>query len=160
MPGKTVFEGELFADYFQIYLRDIGDPVLPDDYSDETIAIRIMAAEHSIIVHTERNMTVPVRVEWHEERPAIDLDAFQHVTEAGLVAPSGDILIAGLTDDESRAARFPVPAGPIGAILTCTGLDTLDESELEGDDSYVLHLWPGVVPEVRVLRGWRSPKFH
>ncbi len=60
---QILYQGNLFADYFQIYLRDEAYPDLPDDYTEESIARHLMAGPHSVIVHTARNMTVPICVE-------------------------------------------------------------------------------------------------
>ncbi|NLS20484.1 hypothetical protein HGP16_28595 [Rhizobium sp. P40RR-XXII] len=49
---KVLFQGNVFADYFQIYLRDEGHPDLPDDYTDHTIARRLAAGPYAIILHT------------------------------------------------------------------------------------------------------------
>lgn len=152
---QILFQGELFADYHQIYLRDAAFPELPDDYTDEAIARRLMAGPHAIILHTARNMTVPVRVEWHATRPSPDLDAFQHVVEAGIACPTGLLVLAGMTDNESTAPRLPVQAGPLGVRACLAGLDTLDETGLEGEDRYLIQLWPGPEPEeVRVIEAW------
>jgi len=153
--SNTLYEGNLFADYFQIYLRDAAHPDLPDDYTDEVIARRIAVSPHAIILHTARNMTVPVRVEWYDERPALDLDAFQHVVETHFDCPSGELVLAGLTDYDPTAPRLPVKAGPLGVRVSMSGLDTLSEDGLEGDDQYVFKLWSGTEPEtVRILKSW------
>jgi hypothetical protein len=155
---RLLFEGELFADYFQIYLCDADHPGLPDDYTDEAIARRLMAGPHAVILHTARNMTVPVRVEWHDARPDPDPDAFQHVIEAGFDCPSGRLVLAGLTDYEPDAPRLEVTAGPIGVRACLSGLDTLSEDGLEGEDRYLVQLWPGAEPDgVRVLKAWDAP---
>jgi hypothetical protein len=65
---KSLFNGELLADYFQIYVRDQGNPDLPAAYSEEAIAARLITGPHAAVVHTARNMTVPVIVEWHDLR--------------------------------------------------------------------------------------------
>lgn len=153
-PGpKILFQGDLMADYFQIYLRDAAHPDLPDDYTDTAMARRLVAGPYAIILHTARNMPVPIRVEWHADRPPLDLAAEQHVIEAGFDCPSGRLVLAGLTDYEPSAARLTVPAGWIGVRASFRGLDTLSADGLSGDDRYVLQLWPGAVPEgVRVLK--------
>ena len=158
--GQVLFDGELFADYFQVYLQDDGGAwSLPDDYSAAALRQGVTTSPHALLIHTARNMTVPVRVELHAIRPTIDNDAFQQVVEAGFSAPSGRLLVAGLTDETAAAARIAVPAGPLGALVTFQGLDTLDETELEGDDRYVVHLWPGTMePGVRVLRAYPAPR--
>src|SRR5688500_5732894 len=76
--SKVLYDGNLLADYFQIYLRDEAHPELPDDYTDEAISRRLMAGPYAVILHTARNMTVPIRVEWHDIRPVLDLNAYQH----------------------------------------------------------------------------------
>jgi hypothetical protein len=153
--SKILYQGNLLADYFQICLRDEAHPDLPDDYTDEAIARRLVAGPHAVILHTARNMTVPIRVEWHDQRPKVDLDAYQHVVEARLDCPSGQLVLAGLTDYYPTAPRLSVKAGPLGVRASLSGLGTLSEDGLEGDDHYVVQLWPGAEPEgVRVLKAW------
>lgn len=152
---KVLYQDGLFADYFQIYLRDEAHPDLPDDYTDDAIARRLVAGPHAVILHTARNMTVPVRVEWHDQRPAPDLEACQHVAEAGFDCPSGRLVLAGLTDYDPAAPRLAVKAGPVGVRASFSGLDTLDEDGLDGEDRYLVQLWPGAKPEgVHVLKSW------
>lgn len=156
MP-EILYRGNLFADYFQIYLRDEAHPDLPEDYTDGSIVRHLMAGPHSLIIHTARNMTVPIRVEWHDERPKPDLDTFQHVVEATFVSPTGQLVLAGLTDYEATAPRLAVKAGPIGVRVNLSGLDTLSEDGLEGDDRYLVQLWPGGAPQdVHVLKTWQA----
>ncbi|MGK6316985.1 hypothetical protein [Neorhizobium sp. DT-125] len=152
---KVLYQGNLFADYFQIYLRDEAHPDLPDYYTDEAISRRLMAGPYAVILHTARNMTVPIRVEWHDQRPAPDLDAYQHVVETHFDCPSGQLVLAGLTDYDPTAPRFSVKAGPLGVRASFSGLDTLSGDGLEGDDQYVVQLWSGDESGgVRVLKAW------
>jgi hypothetical protein len=157
--SEVLFDGELFADYHQIYLCDAAEPGLSEDYGDETMVRRVQAAPGSIIVHTARNMTVPLRVALHPSRPALDLDAFQHVVETTLACPSGELIVAGLMDYAPDAARVKVGAAALGVLVTFQDLDKLSEDGLEGDDRYAVHLWPepvqgGATPDVRVLKAW------
>ncbi|GLK56696.1 hypothetical protein JOD31_002729 [Methylopila capsulata] len=150
---RTLYEGEIFADYFQIYLRDEDHAELPEDYSDESIARRVVAGAHGIVVHTARNMSVPVRVEWLDQRPAPDIDAFDHVADAGFSSPTGRLVLAGMTDDEATAPRLAVPAGPIGLRVSFSGLDTLSDDGLDGADRYLVQLWPeSECPPLLVLK--------
>ncbi|GGF61755.1 hypothetical protein GCM10007301_21840 [Azorhizobium oxalatiphilum] len=154
-PAKVLFEGTLLADFFQIYLRDAAHPALPEGYDDAAIARRLMAGPYAVILHTARNMPVPLRVEWHNARPEPDLSAGQHVVEAGFASPSGTLVLAGLTDYEPTAPRLAVPAGPLGVRAVLSGLDTLSADGLEGRDVYLLQLWPGAMPPgVQVLKAW------
>jgi hypothetical protein len=152
---QVLFQGDLLADFFQIYLRDEAYHDLPDDYTDEVIARRLMVGPYAVILHTARNMTVPIRIEWHGQRPTLDLDAYQHVVEACFDCPSGKLVLAGMTDYEPTAPRLSVKAGPLGVRASLSGLDTLSEDGLVGDDRYLVQLWSGTEPEaVRVLKAW------
>lgn len=152
---KVLYDGTLFADYFQIYLRDEAHPDLPDGYTDDAFSRRLMAGPYAVILHTARNTTVPVRVEWHDQRPALDLDTCQHVVETHIDCPSGELVLAGLTDYAPTAPRLSVKAGPLGVRANFSSLDKLGEDGLEGDDQYVVQLWRGAEPEgVRVLKAW------
>ncbi|MGV1791518.1 hypothetical protein GR212_13450 [Rhizobium lusitanum] len=139
---RILYQGDLFADYFQIYLRDETHPDLPDNYTDETLARRLTVGPYAIIFHTARNMMVPVSVEWHDQCPTPELDAQKYVVEAGFDCPSGQLVLAGLTDYEPDAPRLPVKVGPLGVRVSMFGLDTLSEDGLDGDDRYLVQLWP------------------
>lgn len=153
-----LFQGELLADYHQLYLCDAALSPLPDDYTEEAIARRVMVGPCAIIIHTERNMPVPLRVELFEQRPSLDLLRFDHVVECGFMVPSGTLVIAGLTDYVEEAPRVQVPVGPLRALVTFADLGTLCENGLEGDDRYAVYLWPGDGPrDVAVLRQWSPP---
>ncbi|MDO1582192.1 hypothetical protein [Rhizobium oryzicola] len=152
----TLFRGTLFADYFQVYLADADHLGLPDEYTAEAVEQRLMAGPYAVVVHTARNMGVPVTVEWHAAPPAID-PAYQHVVEAVFSCPSGTLILAGLMDDISSAHRLAVPPGFVHFRVSMAGLDTLSDDGLDGDDRYLLQLWPGRAGEgVRVLKAWRE----
>lgn len=152
---RTLYDGKLFADYHQVYLRDESHSELPNDYSPEAIARRLMVGSYGLILHTARNMDVPIRVEWHSQAPTLDLNSFQHVVEAAFGCPTGRLVLAGLTDYEPTAQRLNVPAGVLGVRACLTGLDTLSADGLEGSDRYLLQLWPSNPGTgVRVLKAW------
>ena len=116
---------------------------------------RIVTSERGLIVFTVRNMDVKVRVELHGEEPRIEREEADHVV-MGSFHTSGRIVIAGLMDWVPDAARASVPPGTLRAMVVFTGLDTLSEDGLDGDDRYVVHLWPGESIGVTVLRQWQG----
>ena len=142
---KTVFQGDVFADYHQFYLADADSETdYSNDVTDEAIAQRIVSKDDVLVVFTARNFYVPVRVELHETEPSLPLDQADHVVVASLRS-TGTIVIAGCTDYRRDATRFSVPPGYLRVAIVFTGLDTVSRSDggLEGDDRYTLHLWPG-----------------
>lgn len=151
-----LFEGTLFADYHQFYLADAASQTdYSGDITDETLLQRIVSREDVLAVFTVRNMDVPVEVELHASEPTLPLDEADHVVEAGLHS-AGTIVIAGCTDYQPDAARFEVPPGDLKAAVVFTGLGTLSEDGLEGEDRYTVHLWPGKTDAIRVLKQWHD----
>ncbi|MGO1079726.1 hypothetical protein [Inquilinus sp. CA228] len=150
----VLFDGELFADYHQFYLSDAaGGAELPTDWTDEALRRRILCAVGVLVVSTARNMTVPVRIELHHEQPQIAAEIADHIV-VGDLHTSGEIVIAGCTDYLPDAARRSVPKGDLRAMVVFTGLGTINEDGVDGEDRYVVHLWPGESDGIAVLRQW------
>lgn len=153
----TIFEGKLFADYHQVYLCDaIDPPLLPDEWPDADLRRRGKLADRALVVSTARNMEVSVKVELHATRPTLDLAPVDHAVEASLRAPSGKLIIAGLTDDIKTATEVRVPAGDLRAVVLFAELATLSEDGLDGDDRYTVHLWPEKAAGTVVHRQWHG----
>jgi hypothetical protein len=150
----VLFDGGIFADYHQFYLTDAdGSGDLPTDWTEDALSDRIACDDGVLLVTTARNMTVPVRVELHDAEPEIDTAAADHVV-LGSLRTAGELVIAGCTDYLPDAARAEVPPGNLRAMVVFTGLGTLSEDGLEGEDRYAVHLWPSEDTGVAVLRQW------
>lgn len=155
--AKLLFDGKLFADYFQIYLRCADTMALPDIWDDAIVAQRVSPGPGSLVISTARNMPVPLRVVLHAKRPALDPAGFDHLVEASLEVPSGQLVIAGLM--EEPADDHAVPPGRLGALVGFQGLGTLSPDGLDGDDRYAVHLWPGMAAADRAVivhRQWQD----
>ncbi|MGO4129403.1 hypothetical protein AB4Z01_33745 [Inquilinus sp. YAF38] len=152
----VLFDGELFADYHQFYLSDAaGNAEMPTDWTDEALRRRILCADGVLVVSTARNMTVPVRIELHDEEPQFDAGLADHIV-IGDLRTSGEIVVAGCSDYLPDAARRSVPEGDLRVMIVFTGLGSLSEDGLAGEDRYVVHLWPGRGEGVAVLRQWSA----
>ncbi|MGU3496853.1 hypothetical protein ACLBXM_22645 [Xanthobacteraceae bacterium A53D] len=150
----VVFDGELMADYHQIYLADAAaPPALAQQWTEETVRRRMLADARMVTFSTARNMTVPVCVELHTAEPKVDVASSDHAVQGSLTT-SGMLVIAGLTDYLPDAKRISVPAGRLCALALSTGLGTLSANGLEGADRYTVHLWPCEQDGVTVLRQW------
>jgi hypothetical protein len=149
----VLFDGDIFADYHQFYLADARGWSIPDDWVDEAMANRIHCDADLLVVTTARDMNVPVRVELHDREPQIDTTAADHVV-LGSVGSGGQLIVIGCTEPIDTAARIAVPSGNLRAMVVFSGLDTLSEDELDGEDRYVIHLWPSPETGVEVLRKW------
>jgi len=144
----------LFADYHQFYLQDddstYGD--LSEAWTDDATDRLLAVAPHVIGIGTARNVEVPVAVEVHDARPIFDLAAWDRVNLASVQVDSGSVVVAGCTDYFPDAFRIKVAPGTYEALICYFGLDTLSEDGLDGDDRYLVVLYPGRAQQVQVLK--------
>ena len=152
----TIFEGVLFADYHQVYLCDASHPHLPEEWTEDNLRRRINLTDYALVISTARNTEVPVKVELHTSRPSPDLAGVDHAIEAPLRVPSGKLIVAGLSDYSKTATQVAVPAGDLRALVLSGGLGSLSADGLDGDDHYLVHLWPEKASGVVVLRQWQG----
>jgi hypothetical protein len=143
----------LFADYHQFYLQDeVADGNLSDAWSQDAVR-RMLAVSSGVVgVGTVRDMDVPVTIEFLESAPATDLSAFDHVAECSIAIRRGPLVVAGCTDYFPDAARFDLKPGTYKVRLSASGLDTLSEDGLDGQDHYLVQLWQAPFEEPTVLK--------
>lgn len=142
---------EIFADYFQFYLWDAGKmPEPPTDYVEADLKNRIKTAPFVLVVQPVRNMDVPVTLDVVDAATALDLDAWDHVAEASLDLPSGRLEIHECTGGSIDILDLAPGSYRVRACFT--GLDTLSEDGLDGDDRYHLTLWPAQPAPLEVLK--------
>ncbi|HLV99420.1 MAG TPA: hypothetical protein VKT82_12170 [Ktedonobacterales bacterium] len=140
----------LFADYHQIYLEDSQAHNLIDDpnawaaqlLNEDALARHLGIASGVLCLLTARPMTVPVEVEVLRQAPPGDLAGWDHVAEASLAVPSGEVVLHGATDYLPDAPHLAVEPGTYRVRACAGGLDTLSPDQLEGEDHYKLTLWP------------------
>lgn len=148
---------EIFADYFQFYLWDAGKkPEPPTDYVEADLCNRIKVAPFVVVIQPVRNMDVPVTLDLAETPPALDLDAWDHVAEASVDLPSGRLEIHECTG--GSVDILEVAPGSYRVRTCFTGLGTLSEDGLDGDDRYHLTLWPAPAGPVEVLKRYEEPR--
>ncbi len=148
---------EIFADYFQFYLRDHGEaPDAPTDYVPADNQVRIKVAPHIIVVLPERNMTVPVDIEVLETEPPLDPEAWDHIVEASIDVPSGRIEIHECTGGSIDI--LPVGMGTFRTRVCFSGLDTLSDDGLDGDDRYSVALWPAPFAPLSLIKPYEEER--
>ena len=143
----------LFADYFQFYLQDesiAGD--LSDSWTDEAVARLLAVAPGMVGVGTVRNMEVPVTLEVLASEPPLNEMAYDHIVEGSLSAGGRNLVIAGCTDYFPKAARIEIEPGDYRVRACFSGLESLSEDGLDGEDRYHLQLWPAPPADVVVVK--------
>ncbi len=150
---------EIFADYYQIY---VADPAHIEDWSgllnDQTLDDRVVAMAHTAVFGSGRNMMVPVDVVVHGAKPDLAeiITKADHAVAGAITCASGQLKLAGCTDNLLNAHAIAVAKGPIGFAFLSFDLGTIDPVEgLDGNDHYALHVWPEaqLAPAV-VLKRW------
>lgn len=148
---------EVFADYHQFYLWDRGMTAeAPTDYTDEDVRRRIKTGPHVVVIQPERNTTVTVEVEVHDNDPGFDAAAWDHVAEASLNLPTGQLQVHECTG--GPVAEFSVDPGWYRVRSLGCGFATINESGLEGSDHYRVVLWPAPASDLRVVKQWMPPE--
>jgi hypothetical protein len=127
-------------------------PVLPSgrgrrrDLTDawtEEAAERGLAVSSGAVGVGTRNMTVPVVIETAEVMPEHALADWDRVVECGLVMRSDRLVVAGCTEYFPDAVRIPLERGEYRVRVFSGGLASLSNDGLEGDDHYLVVIWPG-----------------
>lgn len=136
---------ELFADYFQFYIRDEsveGD--LSNAWTQDAVDRLLALAPGTIGIGTVRNMDVPVTIRLFDAEPGLldDLTSIGQINECDLVTTSNKLAIAGCTDYFPDALRIEVKNGIYRARKYYGNLDKISEDGLDGQDFYEIHLWP------------------
>jgi len=146
----------VFADYFQIYLNDYSaiESYMPE-WSNEDYQTMLHADTNGIVISTVRNMDVEVNIKIEESGPQIDFSKWDHVVESGLELSTGELVIRGATELTESAFRIRLNPGGYRFLFCYSGLGTLSEDGLEGDDKYSVFIWRGDAHlKKTVLKQW------
>jgi hypothetical protein len=145
---------EVFADYHQFYLWDSAMSLLaPEEFNEDDVARRIKTGPNIVVIQPERSLVVPVIVEIHDCEPELISEKWDHVAEASLHLPSGNLQIHECTG--GPIADFSVLSGWYRVRSMHGGLDTISE-EVEGGDYYKVALWPAEPADVIVIKQWAT----
>jgi hypothetical protein len=141
---------EVFADYYQFYLWDKGmTNQAPDNYSEEDVSRRIKTGPNAVVVQPEENRTVPVEIEIHDSEPPYDPGAWDHIAEASLDVPTGQLQVH--ESSGGPVAEFQVEKGWYRVRSFHGGFGTIGT---HGTDYYRVVLWPAPPKEIIVLKQW------
>lgn len=150
---------ELFADYHQILLTVGSGEVAGwwDHITEAVINDRAVVAPFVVAVQAARNTIVPVVVEVRDDAPDDDLSGWDHVTDASIDLPGGELVVSDVViEDGGPECCFTVPAGTYRVRAYHASLGTLRGNGLEGDDHYRIVLWPGEYCPPMVLKRYEG----
>lgn len=140
--GESTYN--VFADYFQILLRDANADWedLAEKWTATSVSEMFVQGDGWVAIGTARNMFVPVTVATADEEPALDLAPWDRIVDSGIALPSGQLIVSGVTDNGRSGGEIKLPAGAYRLRALYLGLNTLSSDGLNGNDRYVIQLWP------------------
>ena len=151
------YEFELFADYFQIYLRDVESK---DDtseiWSEEALSSKLGIMPNTLAVGTFRNVDVLLAVEVYDTKPDITLEEWDHIAIGYFTITSGKCAVFGCTDYFPDARKIDIKPGHYSVYSLAKGLDTITDESQDADDFYEVLLWPSSEEEFRSLKAYAN----
>ncbi|WP_299623225.1 hypothetical protein [uncultured Tateyamaria sp.] len=154
----TDLQFDLFPDYFQFHAFDAqSNGVDGAAWSETAVYARVALNAHGFAVSTARNMDVPVRLVVSDTPPTLDLALWDHVVEFSIEVPSGQLIVAGCTDDLADAEQISLERGCYAVRVLQANLATLSEDGLDGEDHYRVELWKGHNTLLKVLKQYSEP---
>ncbi|MCZ4103675.1 hypothetical protein [Streptomyces sp. H39-C1] len=155
---------QIFADYCQIHVLDEGsDSDLGEVWTEEALIDRLGVAHDALVIGTEVNVGVAVKVDLLRGEPDDDSSEFDHVVEASLHVPSGRLVVMGCTDYLPEAPRFEAPAGWIRVRASRRNLANAFRADIESDESSEtieqlrLQAWAAPPTAPQIFKRWSQP---
>jgi hypothetical protein len=161
---KIVYNLHVFADNFQFQLQDqIEDCEYPEYWNDALLTQLFVSGNRIVGIGTVRDLDIDLTLEIYadpmdekqlEEEP--DVSHCDHAAQTNLELPSGKLLITGCTTDYEETIKLDLPAQYYGVRIFWQELDSIDELGFEGEDKYLIQLWPNTYFEEGVIKLWRQ----
>jgi len=117
--------------------------VIENLWDEQSLKDMVATRPGLIAVATARNMSVPVTIEIEEDETIkIETSEWDHIVERTIEISSGRIVVLGTTDFYPSATRIEVKPNIYRVTIYYSGLKTLSEDGLDGNDSYRLVFEP------------------
>lgn len=121
----------------------------PEVYTEADVVRRIKTAPNVVVIQAESDLEIPVEIEIHDTEPAYSPDEWDHIAEASLHLPSGQLKIHECTG--GPVAEFEIVAGWYRVRSFHGGFDTIESATL-GGDYYKVVLWPAPPADILVVK--------
>ena len=133
------------AEYRQFYLMDAKlEPPMPEQISDDDVSCRVHVAPNIAVFHALEDGLVSVTVDVAGAPPPTQVEAWDHIVEFSIDAPSGALIISGAAGYLPAQPRIEVPAGSL------RGRAGFRASH--GREACQVSLWPAPAEARRVLK--------
>jgi hypothetical protein len=143
------------ANQFVLYGDGADSDGVDDEPSNAELAEHVAARGGSLTVFTASYGVVSVKVEARQSEPRSEVSEYDHVVDASVDCPAGELLI--LEDGTEERARVSVPAGTnrvrVGWANVAEGNSVLAD---EPRERVTIQVWPGEAAPPRVLRWYED----
>ncbi|GIH78345.1 hypothetical protein Plo01_47740 [Planobispora longispora] len=134
----------------------------PAGWTEEAVYVhRIGVQPHSIAVGTARSDLVDTTLLLYSTAPIADLEEADHVVEADIELPTGDLAVYGPADDPGQERHVTVAAGRyrvrVSYLPSAPPASGHNDSELGDHFRYRIDIWPTGSPSVLAVlkQGYR-----
>jgi hypothetical protein len=110
-------------------------------WGDDDLKNMILVGNDYAIISTSSSISVPVFIEYSEVRPVLDFEIWDHVNLFSMHV-SGNLVVSGDFNDENEVLDIQLPDGSYGFYVCYSGLGSIANDGLNGNDSYHVFIWP------------------
>jgi len=148
---------DFYTQYSTFYLTsDNGKKALTPGmltWSKEEYKERLMEVENTLIVTTGSygHIRGVIRLLNNNQSVEVDYDKYDHIVETQLKVRSGKLQILDCPTSHIEFEK-KIPPGVYGVRVYSSGLSTSDFSEEEGNDRYLIEVWPDNTVKRKVLK--------
>jgi hypothetical protein len=158
---------EIFPDYHNIYIQDkkfweredapdMMKDWAPTEESTEVSHVGDSKTKTMMVFHPYSNMhEVPVTVEMYAKEPALDEGAWDHIVEASLEIKNDELEIGDGMPGTPTIIMKVVP-GTYRARICFGNLVEGGQDAEEGDDHYLVSIWPAPMSPLEVVKQWEG----
>lgn len=150
-------EQRLYASHHQFYVEDgerPGDTGDSSFWTKEATEDRLAVVPGTVGIGTGTYGNVRVMTQIHDGEPPVDLAEWDHVTEASLHIESGMLSVIGCLD--LKGEDFKVSPGTYRVRCCHANLCESDEYGEEGQDWYMVQVWPSPESPRRIIKRWSA----
>jgi hypothetical protein len=152
VPPRLAVETEIYASHHQFYVVDADAEYRADFLWDGGGLERHLGVADGIVgVGTIGYTILPVSIELWDDEPPLDLEDWDHVVEASLEVPSGNLGLEGV-EGPSELEPIGVEPATYRVRSAAAGLDGADE--MDGGDRYRVQLWAAAAAQPEVVKWW------
>lgn len=148
------YELVLMAERNQIHIADVDHPTGDGWVWTEEKGGMLTLGPGIVAFGTARDTETMVLIEIHAFDPTVDLEGWNQVAECTLETRGGRVMVTGTGDLRADTFTVQAPSRTMRVRIFWSGLDQVLDGALQGDDHYVVQMWPDEPRGAELLKEW------